>query len=271
MKKPETDVLPPRSLPTGLLTATVVLLALLLIVNTAQLAISIRSSQIPVATPIVARIALPPRGETPEPHAIYALPEPSEEAAVATHQASCLLTSVSAILPAPGPTATYLSVNVQHYSRFTAYWKRELWDAQVPGELVTIEDFEKDQADYGELSFPYLTGNGFLLTGQSTAQILGDTNLLTTGNLIHFRDSGGGLTFSFPGGAAQAIGFDYKPSETWNLSVGDCSITIPEGRRGFLGIIATEDYPTQFTLFSTEYAQGGLTLDNISYVQAAQQ
>jgi hypothetical protein len=155
---------------------------------------------------------------------------------------------------------------VNEYPSFTVYWKRALWETEVEGSMVT-EDFEKDEADYGEVSFPYLTGNGFLLTGQSTAQILRDESLLPSGTLIHLRDWGGGLTISFPNDTAvSAFGFDYKPSETWQLTVNDSVITIPGGRRGFVGIVIAEDYPKWFVLSSAEYAQGGLSVDNIIYI-----
>lgn len=139
-----------------------------------------------------------------------------------------------ALPPSPVPPI-YLTLNVNEYPEFTLYWKRALWETEVSGSMVT-EDFEKDEADYGEVSFPYLTGNGFLLTGQTTAQILRDESLLPSGNLIHFRDWGNGLTFSFPNDTAvTAFGFDYKPSETWQLTVNDSVITIPGGEEVLSG------------------------------------
>jgi hypothetical protein len=169
------------------------------------------------------------------------------------------------------PTATalppiYLTLNVNEYSGFTVYWKRTLWENAVRG-TATTEDFESDTADYGELSFPYLTGNGILLTGHSTAQILKDETLLPSGNLLLFRDWQGGLTFSFPYGAAvSAFGFEYKPTEDWRLTFNNSEIPIPKGRRGFVGVVVSQDYPREFVLSGTEGAQGGLSVDNLSYV-----
>jgi hypothetical protein len=171
-----------------------------------------------------------------------------------------------ALTPTPTFSPTYVALNVNEYPGFTVYWKQTLWESAVRGTIVT-EDFEKDEADYGEIAFPYLTGNGFFLTGQSTAQILNDETLLNTGNLIHFRGWENGLIFTFPNDTAvEAFGFDYKPSETWQLTVNGSVITIPDGRRGFIGIVVHEEYPKQFVFSCAEDVQGGLSVDNISYV-----
>ncbi|MGQ0601448.1 MAG: hypothetical protein ACT4QE_07100 [Anaerolineales bacterium] len=158
---------------------------------------------------------------------------------------------------------------VNEHTTFTVYWKRPLWENAISGAVLT-EDFEKDESDYGELSFPYITGNEFILTSQSTtAQIFNDGTLLDSGNLIHFRDWGSGLTFSFPNAMTViAFGFDYRPTETWQLTINDTVITIPKGRRGFVGIVFQTDYPEQFILSCNEGAQGGLSVDNILYVPA---
>jgi hypothetical protein len=163
---------------------------------------------------------------------------------------------------------TYIATHVGQYPGFTVYWKRELWESAIDAETL-IEDFENDEADYGELSYPFLTGNGFLLEGESTAQIISGGNLLPTGNVLHFRDWATGLKFRFPNNASvRAFGFDFKPSEDWHLHINQSLVLIPKGRRGFIGIVIEEDYPNEFVLSSTERAQGGLTVDNISYLPA---
>jgi hypothetical protein len=131
---------------------------------------------------------------------------------------------------------------------------------------ILNEDFENDPADYGLLRFPYLTGNGFLLTGQSSAQILRDQNLLKSGNFIHFRDSKDGLTFGFPDNkVVKAFGFDYRSPEKWQFAFDDSVVPLPGGRGGFVGIVVQKDYPQKFVLSSAERIQGGLSVDNISY------
>ncbi len=167
--------------------------------------------------------------------------------------------------PTPTLSPTYVALNVHEYLTYTVYWKRALWESAVSESVIT-EDFEKDEADYGDLSFPYLTGNGFLLRGQSAAQILGDNTLLRSENLLHLRDWKNGLAFGFPNGAkVGAFGFDYQPSETWQLAFNDSTVTIPKGRRGFVGIVIREGYVREFILSSRERVQGGLSVDNISY------
>ncbi len=166
---------------------------------------------------------------------------------------------------ADGPvTQLYLPLIVK--VTFYVGTNRPLWESTVGGNVLT-EDFEKDAADYGVLSFPYLTGNGFWLDGQSSAQILGDGTLLPSGNLLHFRDWGSGLTFRFPNDTqVRAFGFDYRAGEEWRLIFNNSdSITLPPSRPSFVGIVFSGDYPSQFTLWSDSGVQRGLTVDNISY------
>lgn len=176
----------------------------------------------------------------------------------------------------PPPTLTrtplppiYVTLNVNEFATYTVYWNRELWESAV-SESPLIEDFENDSGDYGELTFPYLTGKGLLLNGESSAQILSDSSLMSSGNLIHFRDWGTGMRFSFPNNSVVgAFSFDYKASETWQLSFNDTVIEIPGGRNRFLGVIINNFYPGEFILSSFESVQGGLTVDNISYIPIA--
>jgi hypothetical protein len=157
---------------------------------------------------------------------------------------------------------------VEEYTTFTVYRQRGLWERAINRSNVLTEDFEKDMADYGELSSPYLTGNGLLLVGgKSPAQILQDATLLPTGNILHFRDFGSGLSFIFPDKTGvSAFGFDYRPSEDWNLRIYETAILIPAGRPGFIGVVFHADFPAQFRLSSNVKAQGGISVDNISYV-----
>jgi hypothetical protein len=178
------------------------------------------------------------------------------------------MTALPTATPSPLPPI-YVTLNVNEFSTYTLYWKRELWESAIR-ESPFVENFENDSSDYGEVTFPYLTGNGFLLNGESSAQILGDGSLLPSGNFIHFRDWGTGLRVSFPNNSiAQAFSFDYKASETWQLTFNDTVITIPGGRNRFLGVIVHNFFPGEFTLSSFERVQGGLTVDNISYVLIA--
>jgi hypothetical protein len=171
------------------------------------------------------------------------------------------------LTPSPLP-AVFLTMFVNEYDTFTIYRQRGLWESAISGSSVSTEDFEKDTADYGELSNPYLTGNGFLLKGGSCpAQIIQDPTLLPSGNVLHFRDFGCGFTFVFPGNSTvSAFGFDYRPSEDWKLTINDTVVGIPKGRPGFIGVVFHSNYPTEFKLSCDVFAQGGLTVDNISYV-----
>jgi len=155
---------------------------------------------------------------------------------------------------------------VNEFPTYTVYWNRELWNQAVERNALT-EDFELDTDGYGELTFPYLSGNGFLLTGDSAAQILSDSHLLPGGNLIHFRDWGKGLTFQFPNETiVSAFAFDYKASEIWQLRFNDVQVEIPKGTNRFLGVVIHEHYPILFILSSDSKVQGGLSVDNVSYL-----
>jgi hypothetical protein len=149
------------------------------------------------------------------------------------------------------------------------YWKRVLWENAINADVLT-EDFELDEADYGKLSFPFLTGHGFILDGsECSGQILREANLLPSGNILHFRSWGSGLRFVFPDETeVSAFGFDYQPSEDWRLIINNIIIDLPEGRKGFIGIVFFGNDPSKFSLTSLKNVQGGLSVDNISYVKS---
>jgi len=181
------------------------------------------------------------------------------------------LTSTPTATLTPQPTFTSLPPElvtpyVTELPGYTVYWRRELWESAI-AEPFAIEDFEKDLEGYGELDFPYMTGNGFLLDGKSSAQLLGNSGLLPSGNLLLFSDWEQGLTFAFPNNTAvTAFGFDYTSSEVWRLTVNHVEITLRRGGFTFVGIILQQDFPKGFTLSGPETAQGGLSVDNFSYV-----
>lgn len=151
------------------------------------------------------------------------------------------------------------------------YDQRQVWESAV-GKTVVSEDFEKDIPGLGELQFPYRTGNGFLLSGKSDAQILVAPELLESGNFLHFRAWEQGLTFTFPDDrAVTAFGFDYTTSEEWQWqlifnNVKNVNIILPSGRNQFMGIILYQNSSAKFTLAGFGFAQGGLSIDNISYI-----
>ena len=179
-----------------------------------------------------------------------------------TNTPTATLTPTATVTPLP---AHLITPNVTQFPDYTVYWERGLWENAV-GETTALEDFEKDRSDYGELGFPYFTGNRFILTGTSAAQILSAPELLPSGNLIHFRDWEQGLTFTFPNDmSVTAFGFDYASSEDWRVSLDSIDIPIPNGRNRFMGIVLREGTVKQFTFLGPPYAQGGLSIDNIAY------
>jgi hypothetical protein len=162
--------------------------------------------------------------------------------------------------------AKLITPRVIPFPPLTIYWSRTLWEEAV-GKNYVIEDFEKDPADYGELRFPYFTGNHFILSGKSAAQFLNAPELLPSGNLLHFRDWEYGLTFTFPNDATTTVlGFDYASQEEWQLTVLNIDIILPSGRDQFVGIVLYAGPIEAFRLMGPHTAQGGLSVDNISYI-----
>jgi hypothetical protein len=150
----------------------------------------------------------------------------------------------------------------------TVYFDRALWES-VTGQPSGGEDFEKEPFASAELTFPYVTGNRFLLDGTSTAQILTAPELLDSGKLLHFRDFERGLTFTFPDhGPVIAFGFDYTSSEDWVLTFNQILTPLPRGQSRFVGIVMSGDSVSQFTLSGPQTAQGGLSMDNVVYVES---
>ncbi len=162
--------------------------------------------------------------------------------------------------------AHLITPNVTVFAAYTVYYDRDLWES-VTGGPFGVEDFEKDPLDYGQLPFPYLTGNRFILTGTSLAHIYLAPELIDSGNLIHFRDFEQGLIFTFPNDTeVVAFGFDYASSEDWLLTYNQILIPLPRGRNRFVGVLMRQDAARQFMLSGPQTAQGGLSMDNITYV-----
>ena len=180
-----------------------------------------------------------------------------------TKPPTATLTPTSTFTPLP---QTLVTPSVIEIFPFGVYDQRQVWESAV-GKMVVSEDFEKDIHGPGELQFPYMTGNRFLLTGKSNAQILVAPELLDSGNFLHFRAWEQGLTFTFPDDrAVAAFGFDYTTSEEWQLTVSNLDVIMPSGRNQFMGIILLQNSSTKFRLVSSAFAQGGLSVDDISYI-----
>jgi hypothetical protein len=172
-------------------------------------------------------------------------------------------TATSTSTPLP---AKLITPRVVPFPPLTIYWSRTLWEEAV-GKNYVIEDFEKDPADYGELRFPYFTGNDLLLSGKSAAQFLNAPELLPSGNLLHFSDWEYGLNFTFPNDATTTVlGFDYASQEEWQLTVLNIDIILPSGRNQFVGIVLYAGPIKEFRLMGPDTAQSGLSVDNISYI-----
>jgi hypothetical protein len=136
-------------------------------------------------------------------------------------------------------------------------------------ETFITEDFENDPVSPRTLVMPYLTGNHFSLRGgkQSYPEIVDAPQLLRTGNLLHFRSWWQGVTITFPASTpATAFGFDYTSPEVWVLSFNNVSVELPPANGGFIGIVVHQEIPREFTLSSSADLQGGLSMDNLSYV-----
>jgi hypothetical protein len=188
-----------------------------------------------------------------------------------TSTPTATITSTPSPTRTPTPTITPLPANlitpgVAKFGGYTAYWRRELWE-QAIGKPFRIEDFEQEGTAHGSIALPYLTGNKFLLSGKSYAELIDSVQLLPDGTYLHFRDWEQGLTLKFPDETAvTAFAFDYTTPELWVLTYNDVELGLPSGTYQFVGIILYEDTTNEFTLSSSADVQGGLSMDNLSYI-----
>jgi len=149
---------------------------------------------------------------------------------------------------------------------FNVFESRELWEEAV-GKGVLVEDFERDFPSYDEIRFPYFTGKGLVLAGSSHGQILRAPELLPSQNLLHFVDFETGLAITLPNNTTtRALGFDYTVHEDWQLSVFNIGIILTRGESRFVGVILSEHTVKDFRLIGPQTSQGGLSIDNISYI-----
>lgn len=159
------------------------------------------------------------------------------------------------------PTQTAVKIT------YDLFYNKVDWINTIEGNIAS-EDFEKDEPGDGELYFPYKTGNGFVIEGGSTAQVFEAPSLMDSGVILHLQDGTDGITFNFPEHAdVRGFGFDYLADESWRLTVGSAAITLPHERSGFIGIVIYVGDINSFTLLCTEPVQGGISVDNISYVK----
>jgi hypothetical protein len=142
----------------------------------------------------------------------------------------------------------------------------QLWE-QASDKPFRIEDFEQEGNAYGSIVLPHLTANKILLSGNGYAELIDSVQLLPDGNYLHFRDWEQGLTLNFPDETAvTAFAFDYTTPELWVLTYNDVELGLLSGTYQFVGIILHQDTTNEFTLSSSSYLQGGLSIDNILYV-----
>ncbi|MCU0490057.1 MAG: hypothetical protein MUD01_00510 [Chloroflexaceae bacterium] len=179
-----------------------------------------------------------------------------------------------AAFPNHAPTgAEQLTLNLEAYPKATVYWNRELWAAAVQGEMVT-EDFERDGMSQQPLTFPYLTERGLVLHGESKVTMQRSGLPLLAGTSLHVQQLNQDLVVQFPAGRAiAAFGFDYKAAQPWQLTVNNTSITFPKsgvafGGVAFVGVILHDLYPRSVVLSGNDADEGGLTLDNLTFVYA---
>jgi hypothetical protein len=158
---------------------------------------------------------------------------------------------------------------VTQFGGYTVYWRRQLWEqaAGAAGAGFTVENFEPVRNSLGSIELPHITGKGFSLSGQSYAELIRSVQLLPNGTLLHFRDWEQGLTIAFPDDTpVTAFAFDYTTPEQWVLTYNDVELALPSGSYLFVGFILQQGSTRQFNLASSAYAQGGLSMDDLSYL-----
>lgn len=175
-------------------------------------------------------------------------------------------TATSTLTATVTPLPPEMVTPVEEYGAYTVYWKRDLWEEAV-GKSLMLEDFESDPSADRTLDLPYITGSSLLLTGQGYPEIIQSAQLLPSGKYLHFRDWEQGITLTLPKTKqATAFGFNYTTPEVWRLHFNSVEVTMPSGRNSFLGIVLHQGVTRAVTFSCSEYYQGGLSVDNISYV-----
>jgi hypothetical protein len=185
----------------------------------------------------------------------------------ATRTPTPTLTFMPTVTFTPLPV-TVVTAGAAEMPGVAIYFEKVLWE-QAAGPATGIEDFEQDPSAARNLSLTYRSGNRFLLSGASLAQIVRAPEFLDSGNLIgvcHFED---GLTFTFPDGAGvMAFGFDYTSSDDWRLSFNGAPASLPRGRARFVGVVLYPQTAAQFTVSGLRNGQCGMWVDNVTYVAA---
>jgi hypothetical protein len=151
---------------------------------------------------------------------------------------------------------------------------RASWKAQIADPVVT-EDFEGETTGYDVLTLPYMTVGGVVIESDSASIQMLNNGLVNNSAGPHMRSwSDTGITFTFPDMIpVEAFGFDWytqdhehQPFEAWKLYIDNVFVTeLRNGWTGFLGFIGTDTPMHSFTLKGPSGAQGGVSLDNISY------
>lgn len=178
----------------------------------------------------------------------------------------------SFVLTSPAFAQGGLSIDNIVYNKshgiFSSFTNREDWQSNI-NDVIHTEDFKQEPSS--TFTTPYITEGEILMEGvlePITFQIL-DNGLIDDSKAPHFRDFGSMMKFSFPDERpVSALGFDfYNGNEAWQLHIEDSVIVLnSEIIPRFIGITIPEGSISSFILTSPSFAQGGISVDNISYV-----
>ena len=160
----------------------------------------------------------------------------------------------------------------QTTAEILVFTDRSVWQS-YSGAIVT-EDFESEPASYQVLNLPYTTSGGIVMAwlgSGGSIQML--PNNLFSSISPHFRAFGNRLSYSFPDGRSVVmLGFDqfYHDPETWRLQVNGLEIVLTPYEQNnyepsFIGVVSVDEPIYSFVLTCSDHAQGGLSIDNISY------
>jgi hypothetical protein len=162
---------------------------------------------------------------------------------------------------------------------FTVFEDRPEWQENIK-DIILTEDFESESAGYQVYTTPFETNGGILMQGINAPiefQIL-DGDLFPDSKAPHFRDFGKMMSFSFPDRRpVSALAFDYYYSgpDVWELHIEDSVIVLapvvgPDFESQFIGIFIPEGSVSSFILTSPSQTQGGISVDNISFVYSTE-
>ena len=149
----------------------------------------------------------------------------------------------------------------------TLFNDRATWEITVGPVLTENFNSEPNDTGYDTFDLPYTTVYGVTideLGSSASAQFL-ETGNVNGSQAPQIRDFGSKITWT-PGSQFDAFGFSWNTAvESWEVIINGTTVaTLPSNSEGFFGVTGTAEL-SSFTLTSSAAAQGGISVDDLSF------